>query len=95
MTERTKKEESPVLDDEQVAGGLNEKFLVLHNDEEHSFDYVIESLIEICDHSPEQAEQCTYIVHYKGKCDVKKGAGSYLRPFRTALVEKGLKATIE
>lgn len=95
MTEKTKKEEVPVLDDEQLTDGLNEKFLILHNDEEHTFDYVIDSLIEICEHTPEQAEQCTYIVHYKGKCDVKKGAGSFLRPFRKGLVEKGLKATIE
>ena len=47
-------------------------FLTLHDDDLHTFEYVIESLIEVCNHDMEQAEQCTYLVHYKGKCEVKK-----------------------
>lgn len=46
--------------------------LVLHNDDVNTFDFVIECLIEICKHTPEQAEQCTLLVHYKGKCTVKQ-----------------------
>lgn len=71
------------------------KYLILHNDEVHSFDYVIENLIKICKMDEIQAEQCTFLVHYKGKCDVKKGTVNYLKPFRHALTDKGLEATIE
>ncbi len=71
------------------------RILVLHNDDYHTFDYVISALIEICKHDIQQAEQCTLLVHYKGKCDVKKGSFSYLRPMKNALVLKELKATID
>jgi ATP-dependent Clp protease adaptor protein ClpS len=56
---------------------------------------VISALIDICEHDVLQAEQCTLMVHYKGKCDVKNGSLSYLRPMKNALVQKGLKATID
>jgi len=72
-----------------------ERILVLHNDDYHTFDYVITALIEICSHDILQAEQCTLLIHYKGKCDVKKGSFSYLRPMKNALVQKELKATID
>jgi ATP-dependent Clp protease adaptor protein ClpS len=71
------------------------KDLVLHNDDVHSFDFVIDALINICSHEPEQAEQCTYIVHYKGKCAVKKGTYNKLKPFAEGLRSRGLSATIE
>lgn len=54
--------------------------LVLHNDDYNTFDHVIECLINHCDHQPFQAEQCAYIVHYKGKCTVKNGPKSKLEP---------------
>lgn len=73
----------------------NERCLVLHNDDYHSFDYVINALITICEHDEEQAIQCTFITHYKGKCDVKKGSFNYLRPMKKALIDKNLKATID
>ncbi|MBN2350273.1 MAG: ATP-dependent Clp protease adaptor ClpS [Bacteroidales bacterium] len=84
-------------DFEEIVDGdqLNKRFLILHNDDTHTFDYVIDSLIEICKLEPEQAEQCTYIIHYKGKCDVKKGSLEYLRPLRKGLTKKGLNATID
>jgi len=72
-----------------------ERLLVLHNDDYHTFDYVIDALVEICDHDISQAEQCTLLIHYKGKCDVKKGSFSYLRPMKNALILKELKATID
>jgi len=72
-----------------------ERFLVLHNDDYHTFDYVIEALMQICEHDLLQAEQCTQLIHYKGKCDVKKGSFAYLRPMKNALVQKDLKATID
>ncbi len=72
-----------------------ERFLILHNDEVHTFDYVIEALIQVCELEPVQAEQCTYLVHFKGKCDVKKGDYPYLKPYKQALIDKGLEATID
>lgn len=72
-----------------------QNFLILHNDEEHSFDYVIDALVEICNHGYEQAAQCTLITHYKGKCDVKKGGFAKLKPLKRALNEKKLTATID
>jgi ATP-dependent Clp protease adaptor protein ClpS len=56
---------------------------------------VIEALIEICNHDLVQAEQCALLVHFKGRCDVKKGTLSYLRPMKKALTSKDLKATID
>ena len=69
--------------------------LILHNDEVNSFDFVIDCLVDICEHNAIQAEQCTFIVHYKGKCDVKSGSYDLLNPMRLALIEKGLQATID
>ena len=68
--------------------------IVLFNDDIHTFDYVIESLIDICDHTPEQAEQCTFLVHYKGKCAVKTGEYEELKPRCTLLLQRGLSAEI-
>ena len=70
------------------------KVLVLHNDDYNTFDFVIFSLIEVCNHTIEQAEQCTWLVHYKGKCDVKSGSFDFLEPMCTALLERGLSAEI-
>ena len=74
---------------------LNERFLVLHNDDHNTFDYVIDSLIEVCNHELEQAAQCAMITHFKGKCDVKKGSFDYLRPMKQGLISRNLKATID
>ncbi len=73
----------------------NQKVLVLHNDEIHTFDFVIKALIEICGINREQAEQITYLVHFKGKADVKKGSIETLKPLRRGLADRGLKATID
>ncbi len=73
----------------------NDNFLILHNDDVHSFDYVIDALIEICKHHYKQAEQCTLIVHYKGKCDIRKGGFKKLKPLKDALIERKLNATID
>ena len=69
--------------------------LILHNDEVNSFDFVMESLVEVCDHSVVQAEQCTMIAHYKGKCSVRSGEMEDMKELRYNLVSRGLKATIE
>lgn len=85
----------PLADKKSSNDSGSEHFLILHNDDIHSFDYVIESLIEVCGHSSVQAEQCTFIVHYKGMCEVKKGSRKKLEPMQMNLVKKGLKASIE
>lgn len=69
--------------------------LILYNDDYHTFDFVIESLIEICGHDPIIAEQCTMIVHYKGKCNVKSSSHKVLLPLRNELASRGLIAAIE
>ena len=68
---------------------------MLSNDDVHTFEYVIDSLVEVLGHEPEQAEQCAYLVHYKGKCDVKRGNLDEISPLFTALCKKGLTAIIE
>jgi ATP-dependent Clp protease adaptor protein ClpS len=82
-------------DQENSIDRSTEKFLVLHNDDYHTFDYVIDALMNICEHDMLQAEQCTLLVHYKGKCDVKKGSYTYLKPMKNALIQKELNATID
>ena len=72
-----------------------EYLLILHNDDVHSFDYVIASLIELCEHSREQAVQCTYIAHHKGSCDIRKGEFKELKPIKDAFIERELITTIE
>ncbi len=71
-----------------------ENTIVLYNDDVNTFDHVINTLIYACDHTPEQAEQCSIIVHYKGKCDVKTGPFDDLKPRCTMLLEAGLSAEI-
>jgi ATP-dependent Clp protease adaptor protein ClpS len=74
---------------------LDAKKLILHNDDYNTFDWVIETLVEVCKHSTEQAEQCAYIVHFKGKCQVKHGAQDHMERMHAALVQRGLTATVE
>ncbi len=69
--------------------------LILHNDDVHTFDYVIQALMEVCDHDYIQASQCTIITHYKGKCDIKTGTLASLRAMKKALTLKELKSTID
>ncbi|HLW33979.1 MAG TPA: ATP-dependent Clp protease adaptor ClpS [Aequorivita sp.] len=83
------KEEVSVLEKEK---NLNE--IVLYNDDVNTFDHVINTLIFACEHTPEQAEQCSIIVHYKGKCTVKTGEFDDLKPRCTMLLEAGLSAEI-
>jgi ATP-dependent Clp protease adaptor protein ClpS len=68
--------------------------LVVFNDDFNTFEHVIDTLIKICKHSIEQAEQCTWIIHYKGKCVVKTGPFDFLKPMRDAICEKGIDARI-
>ena len=73
----------------------NQAILVLHNDNINTFDYVMETLVEICDHSMTQAEQCATITHYKGKCEVRTGTFIEMKELRFQLISKGLKASVD
>lgn len=69
--------------------------IILFNDDVNTFDHVIGMLVKYCKHEPTQAEQCAYIVHYNGKCEVKSGSYDDLEPVCTALLDAGLSAEIK
>ncbi len=85
------KEQKDYSVDEQKG---DEHQIILYNDDFNTFDHVIECLINICDHTPLQAEQCTLIVHYKGKCSVKSGTLIDLKPRLKRLINANLSAEI-
>ena len=68
--------------------------IILHNDEVNTFDFVIDSLVNVCEHTEEQAEQCTWLVHFKGKCTVKTGELKELEPRCSKLLSLGLSAEL-
>ncbi len=68
--------------------------IILYNDDVNTFDHVINTLVAYCDHTLEQAEQCTYIVHHTGKCAVKSGSYDELEPICIKLLEAQLSAEI-
>lgn len=68
--------------------------IVLFNDEVNTFDHVIDTLVAVCEHTPEQAEQCSLIVHHNGKCTVKTGEYDDLKPRCSKLLQAGLSAEI-
>ena len=70
------------------------KSLVVFNDDYNTFEHVIETLIRVCRHSTEQAEQCTLIIHHQGKCSVKKGSVLKLKPMKEAICEVGIDAQV-
>lgn len=85
----------PDLKESNKEKQTNKYVLILHNDEVNLFEHVMESLIDVCSHNNEQAEQCTLLAHLKGKCDIKHGEFSLLEPMRDALLLRGISATIE
>ena len=90
------KENTEVLEIEEVLVDVQDPFhLIVWNDEVNTFEWVIETLVEVCDHSYEQAEQCAYIIHFRGKYAVKQGNYDDLKPMCDAITERGIGATIE
>jgi ATP-dependent Clp protease adaptor protein ClpS len=81
-------------DKEDLVGG-RVRSLILYDDDHHSFDYVISSLVEVCCHDTIQAIQCTYLVHFKKKCEIKTGSLELLKPMRDELVNRELKVKIK
>ncbi|CAN5573395.1 ATP-dependent Clp protease adaptor ClpS [soil metagenome] len=78
----------------EETGSLDVKDLVVFNDDYNTFDHVINTLVKVCKHTPTQAEQCTLIIHYKGKCAVKKGTFNELKPMRRSINDAGISASI-
>lgn len=91
--EESETESDVLLAPEEVE--VADKQIILYNDDFNTFEFVIESLIKVCKHDSLQAEQCTFLVHYSGKCSVKKGTYEMLEPICIALLERGLTAEIE
>ena len=69
--------------------------IIVWNDDVNTFEWVIETLMEVCGHSYEQAEQCAYIIHFSGKYAVKNGFYEDLRPMCDAILDRGINATLE
>ena len=69
--------------------------LILYNDHVNTFDFVIDSLIEVCKHEPEQAEQCALVAHFRGKCLIKNGDHADLKPMFDEMSTRGLTVSIE
>ena len=86
---KTRKKEAEQAQDEE------KRILILHNDDFNTFDFVIESLQDVCGHSKEQAEQCALIAHFKGSCDVKRGAFKDLKQIYEVLSNRFLTVTID
>ncbi len=88
----------PLFEEEEVLveelTDLDAYDLVVYNDDVNTFQHVINILIKVCEHSVEQAEQCTIIIHYKGKCAVKKGGYEELKPLCEAILDAGIQAAI-
>ncbi|HEY3385786.1 MAG TPA: ATP-dependent Clp protease adaptor ClpS [Saprospiraceae bacterium] len=87
-------QEQELVDVMEVVETTDLMDLVVFNDDVNTFDHVINTLIRVCRHTNEQAEQCTLIIHYKGKCAVKNGTLDILKPMRDAICEVGIDARI-
>jgi ATP-dependent Clp protease adaptor protein ClpS len=92
MASQTEVDFAPAIDVVEIEAIVND--LVVFNDEVNTFDHVIQALIDICQHTAEQAEQCTIIIHYKGKCTVRSGAFEELVPMRNAICKRGISAEV-
>ena len=75
-------EEVDLVEVAEITDITNIKDLVVYNDDFNTFDHVIKMLIQVCKHTTQQAEQCTWIIHFKGKCAVKKGLFEDLKPMQ-------------
>ena len=91
----SKKEKiNPGLDEDVLIKDIEKHQIILHNDDVNTFQHVIETLVKVCKHTYQQAEQCAYIVHFSGKCVVKTGSLEELVPVCSALLDAGLSAEI-
>lgn len=90
------KEQVAFQEEVDVLTDAQEPFhLIVWNDDVNTFEWVIETLVEVCGHSYEQAEQCAYIIHFRGKYAVKEGSYEDLKPMCDAITDRGIGATVE
>lgn len=87
--------EEDVAVEELLASIQDSSFLIVYNDEVNTFEWVIESFVEVCGHTEVQSEQLAFLIHFKGKATVKTGPLKELKPMKDALCERGLSAVIE
>jgi len=87
-------QEELLIEELEAVETVDEMDLVVFNDDVNTFEHVINTLIRVCKHTPEQAEQCTLLIHHKGKCSVKNGTFDFLKPMRQAICEVGIDARI-
>ena len=92
MSSNPREFEQTIVEVDEVT--VDEQQVVVYNDDVNTFDHVIKTLIRVCRHTQEQAEQCTWIIHYKGKCSVKSGSKSDLIPVKDAICDAGIDARI-
>ena len=92
MSYNPRESEEVLYDTDELV--VEEKSVVIFNDDINTFEHVIETLVRVCKHTPEQAEQCTWLIHYKGKCSVKSGQFEILVPIKNAICERGIDAKI-
>ena len=93
LTTMVKEKVKPVESQDDLAQNASQ--IILFNDDVNSFDFVIEVLVDVCQHAPMQAEQCAWIAHYKGKCGIKEGYFSELKPLYDEICIRGLTVSIE
>jgi ATP-dependent Clp protease adaptor protein ClpS len=87
------KQEQPEVD---VLEEVSDPFcLIVWNDEVNTFEWVIETLVDVCGHTTEQAEQCAWLIHHTGKYAVKHGSYDFLRPMCDEITDRGIGATVE
>lgn len=94
MQEQTLPEIDVIEENELELNDIKLYSLLVYNDEVNTFEYVIQTLVEVCEHSPDQAEQCTMIIHFKGKCQVKNGDFKQLASMRNEICRRGISAEV-
>jgi ATP-dependent Clp protease adaptor protein ClpS len=92
MTENPHESEQFYYEVDEVT--VDEQNVVIYNDDFNTFEHVIATLIKVCKHTNEQAEQCTWLIHHKGKCAVKSGELEKLVPIKNAICDAGIDAKI-
>ena len=95
MKNQTSEEVKEVVLEEELVSTGNQSQLIVYNDDVNTFEWVIQCFMEILNHSFEQAEQLSLIIHFTGKASVKKATFEELKPKKEALIDRGLSAVIE
>jgi len=93
LSHKFEESEEQLVMDQTTEGTV--AYLIIYNDDHNTFDSVIQCLMDVCNHTHEQSEQLSLIIHFKGKATVKTGPFDSLKPMKDALLDRGLSAVIE